>query len=459
MQRSVNTFQWDIFCKVIDNFGDIGICWRLAADLASRGQRVRLWVDDGSALAWMAPLGCDGVQVLPWSVALRPADLHSVEAAPPDVMIEAFGCQIAPEFLGACRALGIDSEKEPQRGQFLPDLQAHSPAMGQKAGEKWTAAALLQPMLPKSDRLLATCARIQGATDQKPIHQAARPVWINLEYLSAEPYAERNHGLPSLVQCGPAAGWTKWFFYPGFSAQTGGLLREPNLAARQAAFDRTTWLHAHGVEAVESIETTLVSLFCYEPPLLAALLHQWAKSGINGKPVHLLVASGRATGAVWAAWGKNDLKNTTFNHIKQPQPNEYGRGQLSISYLPLLSQTDFDHLLWACDINFVRGEDSIVRAIWAGKPFVWQIYPQDDGVHSVKLDTFLDMLGASGSTPPSLREFHRRWNAPDAGVAATRPWQTGDLTVWQQTVSGARARLMANLDLSSSLMEFVSKNR
>ncbi len=397
MQPSVNTFQWDIFCKVIDNFGDIGIGWRLAADLASRGQRVRLWVDDGSALAWMAPLGCDGVQVLPWSVALRPADLHSVDAAPSDVMIEAFGCQMAPEFI-------------------------------------------------------ATCACIQGATDQKPI----RPVWINLEYLSAEPYAEHHHGLPSLVQHGPAAGWTKWFFYPGFSAQTGGLLREPNLAARQAAFDRTTWLHAHGVEAVDA---TLVSLFCYEPPLLAALLHQWAESGIDGKPVRLLVASGRATGAVLAAWGKNGLENTTFNPIKQPQPNEYGRGQLSISYLPRLSQPDFDHLLWACDINFVRGEDSIVRAIWAGKPFVWQIYPQDDGVHSVKLDAFLDMLGASASTPASLRDFHHHWNAPDAGVVATRPWQTGDLTAWQQTVSGARARLMANLDLSSSLMEFVSKNR
>jgi len=380
MQRSVNTFQWDIFCKVIDNFGDIGICWRLAADLASRGQRVRLWVDDGSALAWMAPLGCDGVQVLPWSVALRPVDLHSVEAAPPDVMIEAFGCQMDPEFI-------------------------------------------------------ATCVRIQGATDQKP----TKPVWINLEYLSAEPYAERNHGLPSLVQHGPAAGWTKWFFYPGFSAQTGGLLREPNLAARQAAFDRTTWLHAHGVEAAEAVEATLVSLFCYEPPLLAALLHQWAKSGINGKPVHLLIASGRATDAILVAL----------------QPNEYGRGQLSISYLPLLSQTDFDHLLWACDINFVRGEDSIVRAIWAGKPFVWQIYPQDDGVHSVKLDAFLDMLGA----PPSLRDLHHHWNAPDAGAASTRPWQTGDLTAWQQTASSARARLMANLDLSSSLMEFVSKNR
>ena len=393
MQRSVNTFQWDIFCKVIDNFGDIGICWRLAADLASRGQRVRLWVDDGSALAWMAPLGCDGVQVLPWSVSLRPADLQSVEAAPPDVMIEAFGCQIAPEFI-------------------------------------------------------ATCARIQGATDPKP----ARPVWINLEYLSAEPFAERNHGLPSLVQHGPTAGWTKWFFYPGFSAKTGGLLREPNLAARQAAFDRTAWLHAHGVQAIDA---TVVSLFCYEPPALAALLCDWAESGIDGKPVRLLVASGRATEAVLAVWGKNDQENATFNPIKQPRPNEYGRGQLSISYLPLLSQTDFDHLLWACDINFVRGEDSIVRAIWAGKPFVWQIYPQDDGVHALKLDAFLDMLDA----PPSLRDFHRHWNTPDAGVVATRPWQASDLTAWQQTSRGARGRLMANRDLSSSLMEFVGKNR
>lgn len=49
--------QWDIFCKVIDNFGDIGVSWRLAADLASRGQQVRLWVDDAKALNWMAPAG------------------------------------------------------------------------------------------------------------------------------------------------------------------------------------------------------------------------------------------------------------------------------------------------------------------------------------------------------------------------------------------------------------------
>ena len=57
---------WDIFCKVIDNHGDIGVCWRLATQLAARGHEVRLWVDDAAALDWMAPGGHDRVQVLAW---------------------------------------------------------------------------------------------------------------------------------------------------------------------------------------------------------------------------------------------------------------------------------------------------------------------------------------------------------------------------------------------------------
>ena len=54
----------------------------------------------------------------------------------------------------------------------------------------------------------------------------AAPVWINLEYLSAEPYVARSHGLPSPVMSGPGKGLTKHFFYPGFTPETGGLLRE-----------------------------------------------------------------------------------------------------------------------------------------------------------------------------------------------------------------------------------------
>ncbi|WP_395057705.1 elongation factor P maturation arginine rhamnosyltransferase EarP [Polaromonas sp.] len=363
--------QWDIFCRVIDNHGDIGVCWRLSADLAARGQQVRLWVDDGSALAWMAPQGQAGVSVLPWTEPLG-LNLLRLDSAPCEVMVEAFGCEIAPEFIAACA--------EQQR------------AGGQK------------------------------------------PVWINLEYLSAEPYVERSHALPSPVQHGPAAGWIKWFFYPGFTPAAGGLLREPGLLQRQAAFDRAAWLAAQHIDWGGE---KLVSLFCYEPPALANLLAQFARAGWAGQPVRLLVAAGRAASAVRAV--ADDKKGG------QLMPD--GPGLLSISYLPLLSQLDFDHLLWACDLNFVRGEDSVVRALWAGKPFVWQIYPQDDQAHQTKLQAFLGMLAA----PPSLRAFHQAWNS----LAQELPEiNTPD---WSESVHAVRQRLLTQPDLASQLLEFVAK--
>lgn len=368
MDHSEKALQWDIFCKVIDNFGDIGICWRLAADLASRGQQVRLWVDDASALAWMAPGGSPGVTVLAWKATLADGDLALLATGSCDVLVEAFGCEIPAEFLTVCAAQAVLNGRQ--------------------------------------------------------------PVWINLEYLSAERHAERNHTLPSLVSNGPAGGWKKWFFYPGFTDRTGGLLRERNLAEMQEAFVREDWLNSHGIPGHGK---TLVSLFCYEPPALPALLKQLATHGIAGRPVQLLVAEGRARRAVQAVEGT----------IKHP----------SISYLPLMTQTDFDHLLWACDLNFVRGEDSIVRAIWAGKPFIWQIYPQDDGVHNIKLDAFLNMLGA----PTSLRDFHHSWNAGTPESPANS--LAIDLPVWQSCALKAKTQLTALPDLTASLMEFVSKNR
>ena len=371
---------WDIFCKVIDNFGDIGICWRLAADLASRGHTVRLWVDDASALRWMAPAGCKGVRVLPWPQDGKPLDLQAAGLAqqPTEVLVEAFGCEIAPEFLAAC---------------------AHA---AQAGGRK--------------------------------------PVWINLEYLSAEDYVERSHTLPSPVQNGPAAGWTKWFFYPGFTDNTGGLLREPGLLERQAQFDRARWLQAHGIP---SEGQTLVSLFCYEPPALQGLLAQFSRQGLLGRPVRLLVAAGRAAAAVRALAADN--------------PGQTGDTQLSISYLPLLAQTEFDHLLWACDLNFVRGEDSVVRALWAGRPFVWQIYPQHDDAHQGKLQAFLDWLQA----PPSLRAFHAAWNRREApqGTAAGPLLPAADLPAWQAATRAGLARLAAQDDLATRLLGFVAKKR
>lgn len=357
---------WDIFCRVIDNYGDIGVCWRLAAGLATRGERVRLWVDDASALGWIAPEGAPGVEVRPWTQPFQTGDW-----VPGDILVEAFGCEIAPE--------------------FLTSYAEQTRAKGRKAA------------------------------------------WINLEYLSADGFADRSHGLPSPVMTGPGAGLSKHFFYPGFSAATGGLLREPDLAARQARFDRSAWLRQQGIEFQGE---RLVSLFCYEPPTLGELLDKLAT---GAQAIRLLITTGRSAAAVSACIEEKNRSHPTWNQHKA----------LSFFYLPALTQHDFDHLLWACDLNFVRGEDSLVRALWANKPFVWQIYPQHDDAHHRKLEAFLDVLHA----PHSLRAFHHVWNGMSQLALPTLA-----LPQWQQTVTSARNQQLAQVDLVTQLMRFTLKN-
>lgn len=358
--------QWDVFCQVIDNYGDIGVCWRLASQLAARGQRVRLWVDDASALAWMAPAGHAGVELRPWGGT--PPAAH--EAAP-DVVVEAFGCEIPESFLA------------------------------------WA---------------------VGRAPDQR------QPAWINLEYLSAESYVERNHRLPSLIMSGPARGWTRWFFYPGFTPATGGLLREPGLLQQRPPGFATAWRAAQPPSATKP--GRWMSLFCYEPPALPALLAQAMRPG--AVPTRLLVTPGRATAAVQAA-----LATLPADH-----------GALQLQYLHTTDQQGFDDLLHACDFNAVRGEDSLVRALWAGQALVWHIYPQDDGAHHAKLAAFLDWLGA----PASLRDFHAAWNGiPGHGPLVLPDGET--LAEWTACIQAARARLAGQSSLVDQLVGFIQEKR
>lgn len=352
--------RWDIFCQVIDNHGDAGVCWRLAAELAARGDSARLWMDDPSALRWMAPQGRDGVEVVPWTAG-------APDLEPADAVIEAFGCNPPPAFVAR----------------------------------------------------LAAAARTQGR--QAP--------WINLEYLSAEGYVERSHGLPSPVSQGPGAGLVKHFFYPGFTSRTGGLLREADLAQRRQAFDREAWLRGQGIAAGDA---TVASLFCYEPPALPQLLRHLAAA-----PTLLLVTAGRAAAAAKAALAQLDAEDAGWD----------GAGRLRLHWLPLLPQREYDQLLWACDLNFVRGEDSIVRGLLAGAPCVWQIYPQDDDAHFPKLEAFLDWL----APPPDLRAFHRAWNARTA-----QPLPAPDPGAWRAAALGAAGRIAALPELVAALKQFVS---
>jgi len=349
----MQALRWDLFCRVVDNFGDIGVCWRLAANLGRCGRQVRLWVDDASALRWMAPTGAGGVDVRAWQHAERDFETG-------DVVIEAFGCEV-------------------------PDGVV---------------------------RRMASAAR--------------PPLWINLEYLSAEDFVERSHRLGSPQMSGPGAGLYKWFFYPGFTQRTGGLLREPGLQARQQAFDGPTWLAAHGATVHRGEQ--VVSLFCYEQPALPALLDRLAQ-----QPTLLLATAGHASRQVRALLGPT-----------------LRRGALRAVDMPALPQPDFDHLLWAADMNFVRGEDSFVRAQWAAKPFVWQIYPQHDGAHLAKLDAFLERFDAA----PDLREFWHAWNAGGGGLPpmpAQAPWLER-CGIWRES-------LLDQADLATQLLELAAETR
>ena len=361
---------WDVFCRVVDNFGDIGVCWRLACNLADRGQRVRLWVDDATALRWMAPAGHDNVEVSTWL---------AVTTFPPpgDVVVEAFGCDPAPAFLSAMAVA----------------------------------------------------------------HQDGRaPVWINLEYLSAERYVERSHGLASPQMSGPARGLVKWFFYPGFTGATGGLLRESGLEAEQAVFDRGAWLAAHGLALAG--DERLVTLFCYPGAPVDRLVASLASLGL---PTLLATAPGAATGAVRAALAK--LGD--------------GAAMLRQHALPWLAQPDFDRLLWAADLNFVRGEDSWVRAHWAGRPFVWQAYPQDDGAHGAKIGAFLDLALATAEpgAPEAIRDWTAAWNGLDDPAAPLPGWTADSLRGTGAAARAWRDQLRGSPDLVSHLLAFVREKR
>ncbi len=365
---------WDVFCRVIDNFGDVGVTWRLCRQLAERGAQLRLWIDDASALAWMAPQGHPAIHVLPWAASQDPA--HLAALPPAQVWVEAFGCEIAPEFI----AHHLDSTRA--SGQNEP---------------QW-------------------------------------PAWINLEYLSAEAWVQRCHGLASPVMQGPARGATKHFFYPGFTAATGGLLREPDLVQRQQAFDRSAWLRSQGIAwAGEPV----VSLFCYEP----ALLHAWLQLLAQDGATRLLVTPGRSHAAVQACWAQD----AALRERLAPRTH----------MLPWLAQDDFDHLLWASDFNAVRGEDSLVRALWAGKPFVWHIYPQNDGVHHTKLQAFLDCLQA----PVAWRGLHLAWNsAPSADIQALAHYWA-ERAQWSAPAQQARQRLLQQPDLCTQLLDFIARTQ
>jgi uncharacterized repeat protein (TIGR03837 family) len=374
----VDNPDWDIFCAVVDNYGDIGVCWRLASQLAvEHRQMVRLWVDDLASFKALCPQ-LDAQAPAQWlaGVEIRRWEPAFPEVGPAAVVIEAFACHIPARFVAAM--------------------------------------ALCRPA----------------------------PVWINLEYLSAENWVAGCHALSSPH---PRLPLTKYFFFPGFTASTGGLLRERDLLVRKRNFDASAALQEkfwNGLgSAPPPVDALRVSLFAYENPALIDLLRLWEMSAT---PVCCLLPVSRALAPLA---GYFERKLSPGDRIQ--------RGALEIRVLPFLPQSDYDALLWACDVNFVRGEDSFVRAQWAGQAMIWHIYPQQEEAHMIKLDAFLRLycgdLDEAGAS--AVRGFWQGWNH---GSVSAKQW--GDfaerLPQLREHAAHWCQKLAGQEDLSSALVRF-----
>jgi uncharacterized repeat protein (TIGR03837 family) len=214
--------------------------------------------------------------------------------------------------------------------------------------------------LPPPPDFLFNVFNIDLPHSYKTLIKRKKSKYIVIEYLSAEPWVDNFHLKPSID---PQSGLIKTYFYPGFTNQTGGLIREKGLFLRREVFDQS-----RRKKLIQSLggDPNLYSISLFYYPIQKIEVFLDVIDHIN-KPAQFFIPQ--------YLFDLLKLKNNyQFIHI--------------IPY-PFLNHDDFDNLLWSCDLNFVRGEDSWTRAIWAGKPFIWQPYIQENNIHLIKLKAFL----------------------------------------------------------------------
>lgn len=376
-----------VFVRVIDNWGDVGVGWRLCMQLAcSFPWRVRLWIDDVAALGKLvlaAELAAvqDTVMVEKWSdddsVSLRLAQL-----ADPVMVIETFGCD-------------------------LPS-----------------------PVLRRM--------------------QQCQPLWLNWEYLTAEDWAVDLQAMPSLQGNGLA----KYFWFMGIDQQSGGLLREANYLSRRNEFlqqpcVQQAFKQQYGLPLEHVGQLWLI--FAYTSERWAEWLSMWR--GAN-EPITLWLAGPEVADSLRAA-------GVIAADALQQVGDTFELEQVTMVRIPFVPQSAFDNLLWLADGAIVRGEDSFVRALWAGLPFLWHIYQQEEAVHLQKLDAYWHK--ASINWPASVREAVLALSADLNGgehlseSLRLRLWQNLR-SEWQNWVNAA-STWSDSLHLHSSAMERLARFR
>lgn len=370
--------RYDIFCKIVDNFGDIGVCWRLAKQLdAEHGISIRLWIDDLIVARQLIPAldASKRIQLIDHiTIAIWDADTRFEQAA--DAVIEAFGCELPPDYM-----------------------------------------ALMQ----------------------------ADNIWINLEYLSAEPWVTGFHAKNS-----KRGKLTRHFFFPGFTEATGGLLREHDIAENSQKItsdkqQKSDFFRQLNLNPDEDSAALKVSLFSYPHAPINDLLAAMVDSSIK---ISCYVPATSILPKIAEFFDKKSVA----------EGEHLSRNNLNLFVLPFLSQADYDKLLASCDINFVRGEDSWIRAIWAGKPFIWQPYLQTEDTHLIKLKAFLDVFYANceDAAQQAVITMHNAWTSAQISTSTWQDYLSNLSTLHTFTAQQSSA-LASQPDLATNLVIYIEK--
>jgi len=307
----------DIFCHVIDNFGDAGVVYRLAKEYQHSfpAAQIRIFTDGMAAFQAVCPLiqpelnqqTVAGISYVEYSLL---TDQFVGDLTIPELIIESFACDI-------------------------PDIYLQKAAI--------------------EGRLL-----------------------LNLDYLMAEEWVEGFHGKESLLGYSKLR---KYFFMPGFTNKTGGLLPESHLDSIRPLFDsqKTDLLQSIFKKLAIDLKPAdylLGTVFTYEHNFdnLLSALEKLKKSVI-------LLIFGSKSQASWQHL-------LTQKKIAPSADGNYRYGSLTLIFCPFLVQAEYDLLINLADFNLVRGEDSLARAVRSGKPFLWHCYLQTEKYQLVKVEAF-----------------------------------------------------------------------
>ena len=228
--------------------------------------------------------------------------------------------------------------------------------------------------------------------------QCERPLWldeilfsadnthishiINVEYLTAEDWADEFHCLKSATR---SKNVKKVNFMPGFTDKTGGLVLDTSFMKSLAHKEYARNLLKTQAD-IEVYDTDFnVVIFSYErdfSPIVRALCTFEKQLQQDGKKLRIFVTDGKSKASFQTAI--DELHEVSQN--KQSLKNRV--------FLPFLPQNVWDALLTVCDFNFVRGEDSLSRAVLAGKPFVWHAYPQENEWQTVKVKALMQRISS-----------------------------------------------------------------